>query len=249
MTASSPPAADAWPRFLPSGDAALSVELGDTIDRRISARVVRLHRHLRASPLPGMIETLPTFRSLLVRFDPRETSPAALSDALTAIIGAMSDAPLPSRRWAIPVCYDAAFGLDIDEVASLAGMTPAQAVECQASAIYYVYMLGFLPGYAYLGDTPEPLRLPRRKNPRTRVPPGSLAIATAFASVYPFESPGGWHIIGRTPVSFFDAAADEPALLAPGDEIRFEPIAMDTYEALHNAGGTRPRLLGQEAAT
>ncbi len=247
MNRSDPPSA-VWPRFLPSGDAALTVELGDEVDRQISTRVVRLHRHLRAHPLPGVVETLPTFRSLLVSFDPRETDAAALQAALTAIIGEMSDEPLPSRRWGIPVCYDPEFGLDIHEVASLAGMTLHQVVECQASAIYYVYMLGFLPGYAYLGDTPEPLRLPRRRNPRTRVPPGSLAIATAFASVYPFESPGGWHIIGRTPVSFFDAAADEPALLAPGDEIRFEPIPLEQYEALHKAGGARPRLRDGAAA-
>jgi inhibitor of KinA len=231
-----------WPRFLPSGDAALSVELGDGVDRRVSAKVVRLHRHLRAQPLRGVAETLPTFRSLLVSFDPRETNPATLQDALTGIISDMSDEPLPSRLWTIPVCYDPEFGLDIQEVAALSGMTPDQVVECQSSAVYYVYMVGFLPGYAYLGDTPEPLRLPRRKNPRTRVPAGSLAIATSFASIYPFESPGGWHIIGRTPVSFFDAAAEEPALLAPGDEIRFEPVPLETYEALSKAGGARPSL-------
>lgn len=237
-----------WPRFLPCGDAAISVELGDAVDRRISAKVVRLHRHLRAHPLLGVAETLPAFRSLLVHFDPRQTDPAALQHALTALIAEMPDEPLSSRRWAIPVCYDPAFGLDIAEVAGLAGMTPAQAVECQSSATYYVYMLGFLPGYAYLGDTPEPLRLPRRKSPRTRVPAGSLAIATAFASIYPFESPGGWHIIGRTPVSFFDAGAEEPALLAPGDELRFEPVDLEAYEALHKAGDTRPRLYKDAAA-
>jgi inhibitor of KinA len=231
-----------WPRFLPSGDSAITVELGDEVDRRISARVVRLHCHLAAQPLPGVIETLPTFRSLLVSFDPRRTDPAALRSAIAAIVGEMSDGPLPSRRWTIPVCYDPEFGLDIGEVANLAGMTSAQVVECQASVVYYVYMVGFLPGYAYLGDTPEPLRLPRRANPRTRVPPGSLAIATGFASIYPFESPGGWHIIGRSPVRFFDTAAEEPALLAPGDEICFEPIALDRYEALHRAGDARPRL-------
>jgi inhibitor of KinA len=206
-----------WPRFLPSGDGALSVELGDEVDRRISAKVVRLHRHLRNQPLPGVTETLPTFRSLHI-----------------------SGEPLPSQRWSIPVCYDPAFGLDLPEVAHLTGLTPAQVVECQSSVIHYVYMLGFLPGYAYLGDTPEPLRLPRRANPRTRVPAGSLAIATSFAAIYPFESPGGWHIIGRSPVRFFDAAAVQPAWLAPGDEIRFEPVGLEQYETLHRAGGARP---------
>ena len=236
------PSAAIWPRFLPSGDCALSVELGEEVDRRISAKVVRLHHHLQSQPLPGVTETLPTFRSLLVCFDPRKTDPAVLQNALAAIIGEMSGEPLPSRRWSLPVCYDPAFGLDLAEVASLTGLTPGQVVECQSSVTHYVYMLGFLPGYAYLGDTPEALRLPRRANPRTRVPAGSLAIATSLASIYPFESPGGWHIIGRSPVSFFDAAAEQPAFLAPGDEISFEPIGLEHYETLHKAGGARPRL-------
>jgi inhibitor of KinA len=223
----------AFPRFLPSGDAALSVELGGEVDRAVSARVVRLHRLLREAPLDGVLETLPTFRSLLVQYDPRRTDPAALQDALAALIRDMDEAaPLPSRQWIIPVCYAPEVAPDIAEVAGLCDMTQAQVAECHASALYYVYMLGFLPGYAYMGDVPEPLRLPRRMEPRTRVPAGSLAIATSFVSIYPFESPGGWHIIGRSPLAFFDAGADEPAILAPGDEVRLEPVSLARFEAL-----------------
>lgn len=225
----------AFPRFLPSGDAALSVELGDGVDRAVSAKVVRLHRHLREAPLDGVLETLPTFRSLLVQYDPRRTDPAALQDALTALIRDMAEGPLPSRQWTIPVCYAPEVAPDIVEVAQLTGMTQAQVAECHASALYYVYMLGFLPGYAYMGDVPEPLRLPRRMEPRTRVPAGSLAIATSFVSIYPVESPGGWHIIGRSPLAFFDAGANEPAILASGDEVLLEPVSLDRFEALSRA--------------
>jgi KipI family sensor histidine kinase inhibitor len=236
MTEPAPSSAD-WPRFLPSGDHAITVELGAGVDRAVSARVVRLHRHLRNAPLDGVIETLPSFRSLLVQFDPRRTDPAALEEGLRAAIAGLTTEPLPSRRWTIPVCYAAEMAPDLAELAALCGMSEAQVVECQCSVVYYVYMLGFLPGYGYLGDVPEPLRLPRRTDPRTRVPAGSLAIATGFASVYPFESPGGWHIIGRSPVTFFDADAAEPALLAPGDAIRFEPISAERFDALR---GVKP---------
>lgn len=225
------PSSAAWPRFLPSGDAALTVELGKGVDRGVCAKVVRLHRHLLAHSLEGVAETLPTFRSLLVRFDPRVAGPAALEAKLADIIAILPDEPLPSRRWTIPVCYDPQLALDIEEVAGLSGMSVDEVVACQSGASYYIYMLGFLPGYAYMGDVPEPLQLPRRKDPRTRVPAGSLAIATSFVSVYPFESPGGWHIIGRTPLSFFDAKAEQPALLAPGDEVRFEPIGLADFQS------------------
>ena len=229
--------APSWPRFLLSGEAALTVELGETVDRRISAKVLRLHRHLRAHPLHGMGETLPAFCSLMVRFDPRQTGPEALQEALAGIIGGMSDAPLPSRKWIVPVCYAPEMGLDIAEVAERCGLTADEVIARQSGATYYVYMLGFLPGHPYLGDLPEALRLPRRKEPRTRVPRGSLAIATSFAVIYPFDCPGGWNIIGRTPVSLFDAGRAEPALLAPGDEVRFEPVSPAQFEALAAAGG------------
>jgi inhibitor of KinA len=237
----SAPSPVSWPHFLPSGDAALTVELGEAVDRRVSARVIRLHQHLRAQPLPGVLEALPAFRSLMVRFDPRRTDPGALEEALAAMIGDISDAPLPSRQWTLPVCYAPEFGFDLAEVADHCAMTPGQVIEQHASTVFYVYMLGFLPGHPYMGDLPESLHLPRRKEPRIRVPQGSLAIATSFTAIYPFDCPGGWNVIGRTPVRLFDAAASEPALLAPGDEVRFEPVPLETFEALAATGGAWPR--------
>ena len=231
------PSPTTWPRFRPSGDAAITVELGEDVDRRTNAKVIRLHRRLHVEPPAGVRETVPAFRSLLVQFDPRVTEPAALQEALTAIIQDVSDEPLPSRRWTIPACYAPEFGLDLAEVAELAGITADQVVECHSSTLYHVYMLGFLPGHPYLGDTPEALHLPRRKDPRTRVPRGSLAIATSFTVIYPFDCPGGWHIIARTPVRLFDPAAAEPALFAPGDEVRFEPVTLEMFEALSATGG------------
>jgi len=232
MTLQNDPGACAWPRFLPCGDAALTVELGAGAGRRSSARVVRLHRALRETPLPGVTETFPAFRSLLVQYDPLQTSPAELRGALEGMLDAMSDAPLPSRRWLVPVCYEAEAGMDIAEVAALAGLTQAQVVECHSSESYYVYMVGFLPGYGYMGDVPEPLRLPRRHDPRIRVPKGSVAIATSFTAVYPLESPGGWHIIGRTPATLFDPHARDAVLLAPGDLVRFKPVSPGEFDAL-----------------
>jgi inhibitor of KinA len=226
-----------WPRFLPCGDATLTVEIGEGVDRRTSAKVVRLHRHLTANPLPGMRETLPAFRSLTVSFDPRLTAPGAVAEAVAAILTGMSDEPLPSREWILPVCYAPEMGFDLAEVASACDMSPDDVIGLQSATPYYVYMVGFLPGHPYLGDTPEALRLPRRKDPRTRVPRGSLAIATSYAVIYPFDCPGGWNVIGRTPAPLFDAAATEPALLAPGDVVRFEPVSVAEFEALAASGG------------
>ncbi len=226
------PDTSAWPRFLPCGDAALTVELGPGVDRRVNACALRLHRTLAAAPPPGVTGSFPAFRSVLVEYDPLQTSPADLRAALEGLLGALDSAPLPSRRWLLPVCYEDEVAMDLDTAAALAGLTPGQLIECHSSETYYVYMLGFLPGFGYMGDLPERLRLSRRADPRTHVPRGAVAIAASFTAVYPLESPGGWHIIGRTPAILFDPHAPEAVLLAPGDRVRFKPVSAGEYAAL-----------------
>jgi KipI family sensor histidine kinase inhibitor len=221
-----------WPRFKPSADAALTVELGEGVDRELSARTLRLHRALTETPPPGVTETFPAFRSLLVQYDPLQTAPAELRAAIEAMLGTLPPAPLSSRRWLLPVCYEGGGAMDLDVVAAQTGMTRAQVIECHCAESYYVYMLGFLPGFGYLGDLPEPLRLPRRHDPRVRVPKGAVAIAAGFTAIYPLDSPGGWHIIGRSPAVLFDPGAAEPALLAPGDMVRFRPVAVEEFDGL-----------------
>jgi KipI family sensor histidine kinase inhibitor len=210
----------------------LVVEFGDTVDRALSDRVLRLAARLRAARPTGVTETVPTFRSLMIHYDPTLTSAAEIVRAVEAVQGREAAPEREARLWRVPACYDAPHAPDLEDVARRVGLSPSEIVSLHAETRYHVYMIGFLPGYPYMGDLPEPLRLPRRADPRIRVPPGSVAIATSMTAVYTMESPGGWHLIGATPVRFFDPGRTPPALLAPGDAVAFEPIGVREYEAI-----------------
>ena len=227
------------PRFLPSGDTALVVEFGERIDRGLSAAVIGLAERIRVADLGGVTETVPSFRSLLVHYDPLATSAERLTGQISGLIasqiGGETAAQASRRLWRIPACHDPEFAPDLAEVAATAGLTPDEAIALHGATRYHVYMIGFLPGFPYLGDLPEALRLPRRENPRVKVPAGSLAIAAAMTAVYTYESPGGWHLIGRTPVPLFDLRAEPPARLRPGDAVLFEPIPKIEFESIARA--------------
>jgi KipI family sensor histidine kinase inhibitor len=229
-------------RFLPVGDRALTIEFGDRIDRGLSREVLRLDHIIRAAAPKGVVETVPTFRSLLVHYDPLVTSRADLERVVSGLAGDDKDGTAAARLWRIPVCYGGEFAPDLGDVAQSTGLAPAEIVARHSSVRYHVYMLGFLPGFPYMGDLPPQLALPRRANPRVRVPAGSVAIATTLTAIYPFESPGGWHLIGATPIRLFDPAGDPPALLAAGDAVEFEPVGADAFTALLKAvdGGACP---------
>ena len=211
-------------RFLSAGDRALVVEFGDRVDRALSEAVLRLAASIRSSGLSGVIETVPTFRSLMVHYDPLVTGGAALERAITSLIDRGPGRRCAGTLWRIPVCYEGEFAPDLADVARLTGLTPREVVTRHAGMQYHVYMLGFLPGFPYLGDLATELALPRRADPRLRVPAGSVAIATSLTAIYPYESPGGWHLIGTTPIRLFDFKRARPALLTPGDSVIFEPI-------------------------
>ncbi|WP_378478185.1 5-oxoprolinase subunit PxpB [Rhodoplanes azumiensis] len=222
----------AEPRILTSGDTALVVEFGREVDRRVSALVLALTRRLEAQPIAGVIELVPTFRSLMVHYDPLVIAPADLSARLAASAAGLDAVEEPGRLWRLPACYDPAVAPDIAAVAAATGLTPSEIAALHSAETYHVYMLGYLPGFPYMGDTPAALRLPRRTDPRVKVPAGSIAIATAMTAVYGIESPGGWNLIGRTPALMWDLRREPPALLAAGDKVLFEPIGLSEYEAL-----------------
>jgi inhibitor of KinA len=222
-------------RFLSAGDRALVVEFGDAIDRELSARVLRLAAIIAASGVEGVVETVPTFRSLMVYYDPLATTRTKLEQAIKGLLGGERRPPGGATLWRVPACYDGHFAPDLDDVACLTGLTRGEVVTLHSATRFHVYMLGFLPGFPYMGDLPERLALPRRANPRTRVPAGSISIATTLTAIYPYESPGGWHLIGATPVRLFDARRPSPALFHPGDAILFEPIAPDRFAAIREA--------------
>lgn len=220
-------------RFLAAGDTALVVELGDTVDRHISTQVLALSALVEAAGLPGVVETVPTFRSLMVHYDPLVTSQAAVKTALAPMLASIGNAVAqPGRLWILPTCYDAEFGLDLAEVAERTGSTVAQVIEQFSATTFHLYMLGFLPGHPYLGDAPAGMNLPRRASPRIRVPAGSIATAVGLAVIYPLETPGGWHILGRTPVRVYDRRREPAVFFAPNDQLRFPAISRAEHDLL-----------------
>jgi KipI family sensor histidine kinase inhibitor len=233
-----------WPRVLPVGDRAVAVELGDAIDPALSARVRALEASLSRQPLPGLLEAVPTYRSLLVLYEPAATGFAALATGLLERAAGARAAPQTGRLHEIATLYGGEEGPDLPEVARRYGLSESEVVALHASTEYTAFMLGFRPGFPYLGLLPEILALPRRSTPRVRVPPGSVAIAGRQTAIYPSASPGGWHLIGRTSLRLFDPGAELPALIAPGDRVRFVPVrelppaearASDVHPALHPA--------------
>jgi inhibitor of KinA len=229
-------------RLLDAGDGALTIEFGDSIAPPHLAAVQGLDRaiaRLRAAgELPGLIEAVPTFRSLTLLYDPLHTDRASLLAALDSLLhGPQPEEPPGGRRWRLPVCYEAEAGPDLEATAMALGLAPAELVALHSRAEYRVLMLGFLPGFPFLGELPQALRLPRRAEPRLRVPAGSLAIAASLTAIYPWESPGGWHLLGRCPVPLFDPTWPMPALLAAGDRVGFAPVSTAELARLTAAAG------------
>ncbi len=212
-----------FPRVLAAGDAALVLELGEDIDPDVNARVQALDAALRERPFPGFRESVPTYRSLLVIFDRARAEAAEVSARLRALGDAMAGPSPNRRRHVIPVRYGGEDGPDLAHVAATHGLTERSVVERHAAGLYTCFMLGFMPGYGYLGTIDEALAMPRRSTPRVRVPAGSVAIAGRQTGVYPIASPGGWHLLGRTSVRMFDPDRDAPSLLLPGDLVTFAP--------------------------
>jgi inhibitor of KinA len=222
-------------RFLSAGDRALIVEFGESVDRRSNERVLRLDAALRTNPPAGIVETVPTFRSLAIYYDPLQTTRVTLQRAISALLDLGDARYSRARLWRVPVCYDGDFAPDLAEVAQLTGLTTGEVVALHSGTRFHVYMLGFLPGFPYMGDLPPQLELPRRADPRLRVPAGSISIATSLTAIYPYESPGGWHLIGATPIRMFDPGRPEPALFAPGDAVSFQPIDAASFASIHRA--------------
>lgn len=207
-------------RILPAGDRSLLVSFGSEISPEAHRRVMRLFAGLAGTP--GVVNLHPAYASLLVDFDPLRTNAAEMERALLRAAENLDDVPLPAPRTVeVPVRYGGAEGPDLEEVARLAGRTPEEVIALHSGAEYTVYFLGFSPGFPYLGGMPEAIAAPRLPVPRRRVPAGSVAIGGLQTGIYPVASPGGWRIIGRTPLELFRADREPPALLAMGDRVRF----------------------------
>lgn len=227
-------------RFLLAGDTALVVEFGHRVERALSDSVLRLSARVRAARIRGVTETVPTYRSLMVHYDPLATDSASLIGAIEKLLGKSAGDSAQANLWRIPACYAPAHAPDLDEVAQRTGLSTDEVVKHHAGTEFHVYMVGFAPGFAYMGDLPDALALPRRTDPRVKVPAGSIAIAVGQTAIYPLESPGGWHLIGATPIRLFDPELPRPALLNPGDKVRFDPVSAAEFDAIaaEVAGGS-----------
>ena len=216
-----------------SGDSAIVVELEARIDPEINARVIQLAGAVQAAAFTGVRDVVPSYRSFTVFFDPLRTDYRGLLELLERQIDRLTDPPIvaaPSIR--VPVCYGGEFGPDLAAVAAFANKPPQDVIAIHASATYRVFMLGFMPGFAYMGVVDPRIAMPRRSTPRVRVPCGAVGIAGEQTGVYPAETPGGWQLIGRTPLEPFDLNRAAPFLFRPGDAVRFVPIERDEYDRI-----------------
>lgn len=222
------------PQYRMMGDRALLVELGDEINPDINQKVREFFMGLDQQALNGIVELVPSYRSLMVIYDPLKISLQKLKNQISRTADQLDSLHLPPPKTVeIPVVYGEKYGPDLEWVAEHHRISPDEVVRLHTQPTYRVYMVGFMPGFPYLGEVPEVLSTPRRKSPRTHVPRGSVAIAQKQTGIYPVESPGGWQILGRTPVNLFDPQRQPPSMLEMGDLVKFYPIAEVEMEKWH----------------
>jgi len=223
---------ESYPRYLPNGDSGVTVEFGNVIDDTINRRVLALDQSLRRTPVEGITETVPTYRSLLVHYDSDTIGFEALCDLLRPIVAQKSSFQSVTRRWRVPVVYGGAFGIDLDDVARNHGITTAELIARHAGADYRVAMLGFTPGFAYLSGLSPSLATPRRPSPRGLTPRGTISIGGVQAGIQCLAGPSGWHLLGQTPVRTFHPLRSQMFLMEPGDAVTFFKIAPEQFEHL-----------------
>lgn len=223
-------------QFQRASDQSLLIYFGRQISLDAHERVRKLLWLLELEPIAGVRNLHPAYCSVLVKFDPLQRRQETLEEILKQYLARLDDVVLPEpHQVEIPVCYGGEHGPDLHAVCAMQSMTAAQVIELHSSTTYLVYFLGFVPGFAYLGELPEALVTPRLATPRRKVPPGSVGIAGHQTGVYPCATPGGWRLLGRTPVSMFRSERHALSLLSIGDRVRFTPISPERFAALESA--------------
>lgn len=226
-------------RFLPCGDQAVTVEWGSTIDEHINRQVHAFARKVEELSHPAITEVVPTYRSATVHYRPEVLSYEELNQLLAPLAQGSAEEAEELPVVEIPVCYGGEYGPDLEEVAQHCSLTPEEVIARHTAPTYRIYMLGFTPGFPYLGGMDPSIAAPRRKEPRIHIPAGSVGIAGEQTGVYPIVSPGGWQLIGRTPLRLFDPQREQPILLSAGAGIRFVPIDEETFRKMEEKEGER----------
>jgi inhibitor of KinA len=231
--------------IVPLGDSAAYVEFSEQLDLEVNLAAQNLAAKVRARALPWIADIVPTLGGLALHFDiDHEQLPGSPLEATRELVTDCLDQPDDikqdtGRLVEIPVCYEPEFGLDLEHIATLRGLSMKDVVRLHSAAQYRVLMMGFVPGGPYMGGLDPAINLPRRSSPRTRVTQGSVALANLQVVIYPFTTPGGWHIVGRTPSILFDAERHPACLLAPQDRVRFVPISLSEFHRLQSKSDAR----------
>jgi KipI family sensor histidine kinase inhibitor len=241
------PSSDTFlPRIVPVGDTAILIEFGETIDSKINAAVITLDRRIRAMAIEGVVDLVPTYRSLLVHYDPDRLDGRALLAQLGKLRIDLEEPATEGRLWTVPGTYGGEFGIDLEAVARRHGLSTEEVVRLHTRPTYRVYMVGFVPGFTYLGGLDPRLHTPRLEDPRQRTPAGSISIGGIQAGIASVEIPSGWHLLGRTPVRTFDPERTPPVLLEPGDRVRFVPIDPARFVELDRRAAMHDPLIAPE---
>lgn len=222
-------------KYIAAGDKALIIEFGDKIEEEVSNKIRELNLTIANSNILGIDEMVPTYRSLMVIYDPMFVGFDKLAEEIKDMENRMSGINLPVAKVVeIPTLYSGEYGPDINFVAEHNNMSVEEVIKIHTSGEYLIYMIGFTPGFPYLGGMSERIATPRLQVPRTKIPPGSVGIAGSQTGIYPIESPGGWQLIGRTPVKLYDPYRSDPVLLSAGDYIKFVSVTEKEYRDISN---------------
>ncbi|QCI63664.1 5-oxoprolinase subunit PxpB [Phreatobacter stygius] len=236
------------PRFLACGDTAVTVEFGTEIDDEVNALCLAFDEALAAAAIPGVVETLPTYRSVLVHLDPLTIDTAGFEARVLGVLGGLKRSTAQPKRWKVPVVYGGEFGIDLEDVAARHGITANEVIRRHSDRIYRVAMLGFLPGFCYLSGADQSIALPRRTDPRVKTPAGTVSIGGVQALFASVEAPSGWHLLGRTPVRNFMPDRDPVFLVGAGEEVVFEPVDASRWDELDRAAAAGEPVAEEIAA-
>jgi inhibitor of KinA len=228
--------------ILPLGDHAITISFGKQINLAVNSKALSLFNALKSEPINGVTDVIPAYCTLTLVYDvleikrncrARQTAGSWLEERVRQRLMSIPDEQQTLRRRVrIPVCYDKRLAPDLTYVADIKNMSTEEVIDLHTSTIYHVYMIGFLPGFAYMASVDKKIATPRKSTPRTKVPAGSVGIAGDQTGIYPFSSPGGWQLIGQTPLQLFDHSNDNPTLFQPGDEVQFFSISLPEFQQL-----------------
>ncbi|MDD7352608.1 MAG: 5-oxoprolinase subunit PxpB [Peptoniphilaceae bacterium] len=220
-------------KFLTAGDSAIVMEFGNTIEKEINAKISAVVENLKEKKIDGILDILPTYRSILINYDPVKISYSEMVEILKGLNKSNKDNKSDEVRLIeIPTLYGKEYGPDIEFVAENANLSVDEVIKIHSGRDYLVYMMGFMPGFTYLGGLDERIATPRLKSPRLKIEPGSVGIAANQTGMYPLESPGGWQLIGRTPLKLYDDTKEPPVFIQAGDYIRYIPITKEEYDKI-----------------